>query len=86
MTYDQVINHFGSLTKAAQALGLAKQNVHNWGARGRIPFKWQIKLAGMSGGALKADAAAKSVAMDLASYLRVNGKARGKVNGKARGA
>jgi len=76
MTYDQVLRHFGSLTQAAQALDVERQNVHNWGARRRIPSKWQLKIESMSRGVLKADASAKREAQEIVSYIRRNGKAR----------
>ena len=76
MKYEQVLRHFGSLAKASQALGLKRQTVHVWGVRKRIPAKWQMKLESMSGGALKADAKSRREAIELASYLRVNGNAR----------
>jgi len=78
MKYEQVLEHFGSLAKTAQALGLQRQTVHVWGVRKRVPAKWQMKLEGLSKGALKADAATRREALEIASFLRVNG------NGKTR--
>lgn len=69
MNYKQVLAHFGGLSKAAQALGVERQNVHNWGARGRIPSRWQLKAERISCGRLKADAASKRDALDMAQYV-----------------
>jgi hypothetical protein len=70
MKYTRVIDHFGGLTKTAQALGLQRQTVHVWGVRKRIPSRWQLKLEILSDGALKADAEARKEAIELTSYVR----------------
>jgi len=40
-----VIDHFGSITKAAEALGVKYQAVHNWRQAGKVPpvRQWQIQ-------------------------------------------
>jgi len=65
MNYKQVVAHFGGLTKAAQALGVKRQNVHNWGARRKIPAVWQVRLENMSSGKLRADDGAKRQVAEL---------------------
>lgn len=44
MLYEELIDHFGGLTKAAKALELSKQTVHGWKARGAIPFEAQFRI------------------------------------------
>lgn len=55
MTYEEVVAHFGGLTKAAQALETSKQTVHHWNDHKRIPSKWQLKIQRATRGRLKAD-------------------------------
>ena len=67
MKYQQVVDHFDGPTKVAKALGIEnKQTVHNWQERKRIPTRWQIRLATLSGGKLKPDREAKA---ELAKFL-----------------
>ena len=76
MTYNQVIAHFGGLSKAAQGIGSYRQLVHTWKRRKRIPTSWQIKIEGITG--LKADGVARCTALEMSSYLdraRGNGSA-----------
>ena len=73
MNYFQLETHFRGLTSAAQALGLNRQTVHAWKARKRIPSRWQLKAAVLSGGKLKADRKAQRDARELASYVQGNG-------------
>lgn len=56
MTYDQVIEHYGSGDKAAAAIGLSggRATVHQWKKSG-IPIKHQIAYELDSEGELKAD-------------------------------
>ena len=70
MKHDRVIKHFGGLSKTAQALGLKRQTVHAWCVRKRIPARWQLRIESLSDGALKADAAARKEAIEIASYVR----------------
>lgn len=44
MAYDELIEHFGGLTKAAKALDLSKQTIHSWKDRGSIPFEAQFRI------------------------------------------
>jgi hypothetical protein len=74
MKYHQVISHFGSISKTAQALGskrkkVTRQTVFNWLPRGRIPPHWQLRLAKLSGGVLKPDAEAKQFAREISEVL-----------------
>lgn len=80
MTYDQVLAHYGGVSKTGRALGVTKQAVYAWGQRRRIPWKWQIKIAHRT--PLKADAAAQREAHELASWARTNGAT--KLNGTKR--
>lgn len=53
MTYEDVIENYGGLSKAARALGLAKQTVHRWKGGG-IPFEKQFIIQMKTKGRLKA--------------------------------
>jgi hypothetical protein len=53
MDYENLIGHFGSCTKAARALGFAKQTVHRW-KDGGIPFEKQFIIQMRTKGKLKA--------------------------------
>lgn len=69
MNYEQLVEHFGGPTKAAEALGIEdRQTVAAWKNR-RIPSKWQIKAQNVSGGAVKADREARDEATEIASDL-----------------
>jgi len=74
MKYQDLVGHFGGLSKAAQVLGLSRQTVHAWKTRKRIPARWQVKAEAMTDGQLRADTASRREAYEMASY--VNG-ARG---------
>lgn len=52
MNYSDVIEHFGTQTAIANALGIAQPSVHKWAERG-VPLKAQWRLWQVSGGALK---------------------------------
>lgn len=68
MEYQALIEHFGGVTKAAKALGLAKQTVDSWSAR-RIPTKHQLKASVLSGNKLKIDAKARADAKEFAQLI-----------------
>ena len=55
MTPEQVVQHYGSQTAAAAALGYGQSSVANWIARGKVPALSQLKLEILTGGKLKAD-------------------------------
>jgi DNA-binding transcriptional regulator YdaS (Cro superfamily) len=55
MTPDQALQHFGSQTKLARALGLAQSTVAEWFANGVIPEARQYQVQLASCGALLAD-------------------------------
>jgi hypothetical protein len=42
--YSDIVAHFGSLTKAARALGLPISTVFAWGRRGRVPLGMQYMI------------------------------------------
>lgn len=57
MNIDDLIEHYGSGPKAAEAMGLASASVlYQWRAAGRIPPLRQIQIEHLTGGKLKADA------------------------------
>ena len=55
MLYEELLGHFGGLSKAARALKMKKQTVHSWKARGAIPFEAQFLIQLKTKGQLKAD-------------------------------
>ena len=73
MNYNQVERHYGGQSKVAQALGLQRQTVHAWKARKRIPSRWQIKLAALTG--LQPDKAARREAAELIAFVNGNAQA-----------
>lgn len=55
MTYDQVIEHFGTAANAARQLGYEhRQRVHKW-KEGGIPREEQALIEVVTGGKLVAD-------------------------------
>lgn len=54
MTYDQLISHYGSGTRAAEAIGVTHQYVYQWRRTG-IPWQYQCVIEVVSGQALLAD-------------------------------
>lgn len=72
MKYEQVVGYFGGLTKAADALEVDRRLVHSWGARGRIPSLWQLKIEVLTAGGLPADKKSKSEATEYAVLLRAS--------------
>lgn len=69
MKYEQLVEFFDGLTKAADALGVDRRVVDRWKRR-RIPSRWQMKAQALSGGTLQADRQARDEAAELASYLK----------------
>lgn len=55
MTYKQLIDHFGSIQKAAKALGYSRMAIYKWRDIGKIPLRVQPFVARVSLGKLKAD-------------------------------
>jgi hypothetical protein len=53
MRYEELIDHYGGLTKAAEALDVAKQTIHSWKGRGSIPFDAQFYIQIKTKGRLK---------------------------------
>ena len=54
MTYDQLIEHYGSQAAAARALGLQPPSVYEWKEKG-IPLPRQAQYELDTAGVLKAD-------------------------------
>lgn len=71
MTYNQIVDHYGGLSKAAQALGFSKQRIFAW-KQIRIPSDVQFEIAAATG--LKADRQAYKDAAKIAAYVQ-NGAA-----------
>lgn len=55
MTPQQVIEHFGSQTKTARALGLAQSTVAGWIVDGEVPEARQYQIEMATRGLLRAD-------------------------------
>lgn len=68
MTYQQLLAHFGGLSKVAEALGVDRRRVWNWSER-RIPSKWQAKIESVSDGKLRADKKARADAALFVSFM-----------------
>lgn len=68
MNYGQLVDHWKTPSAAAEALGVDRRRVDDWKKR-RIPSKWQVKAAALSGGKLKADKKAQSEVAELAQYV-----------------
>ena len=67
MNYNELVKHYGGLTKAAQALGFKnKQTVHAWKERRRIPTRWQLLIESETG--LRADQQARDEALELMTF------------------
>ena len=65
MTYNQIVEHYGGLSKAAQALGFSRQRMHAW-KQIRIPSDVQLQIASLTG--LQPDRKAYQHAAQVASY------------------
>jgi transcriptional repressor of cell division inhibition gene dicB len=55
MNYTQLINHFQTQQKVAQALGINQSAVSLWHKAGYIPIGRQYQIQVITGGALQAD-------------------------------
>jgi len=55
MTYDELINEFGTQDAIAKAIGVTQSAVANWKSRGRIPFHCQYLLEKATRRRLKMD-------------------------------
>lgn len=53
MTFNQIVNHFGSQTAAALALGIKPASVCEWKTNG-IPIPRQYQIQVLTGGVLRA--------------------------------
>jgi len=54
MTPKQVIKHFGSVQKAALAIGMTTQCVYRWQKIGHIPYPSQVIIQMLTDGKLEA--------------------------------
>ena len=70
MTYNQIVDHYGGLSKAAKALDFSKQRIFAW-KQIRIPSDVQLKIAARTG--LKADRQSLRDATEMAGYVKANG-------------
>jgi hypothetical protein len=45
MTLDQVLDHYGGITRTADALAISYQAVHQWADKGEVPAgrQWEIQ-------------------------------------------
>ena len=59
MSPQQVIDHFGSQTKVADALDCGQSTVAGWVEQGYVPDGRQAQIQLLTGGQLTADATAK---------------------------
>lgn len=57
MNYDEIVEHYGSPDKAADAIGLkgGRQSLYVWKRNGKVPIEHQIAYEVDSAGKLKAD-------------------------------
>ena len=55
MTYTQVLEHYGSQTALARALGISQPTVSLW--KGQIPLRYQYQLEVITNRALKVNRA-----------------------------
>ncbi len=58
MTFQELIEHFGTQTATAQALGIHQSSVSEWQQKG-IPVPRQYQIQVLTGGKLQADPAKK---------------------------
>ena len=54
MTFDDLVVEFGTVAKAASALGFTRQTIYDWRSRG-IPAERQLEVQKATKGKLKAD-------------------------------
>ena len=55
MTVDQLVQHYGTMSRAAQAVGLKHPALCAWRKKGEIPEPRQYQYEVLTGGSLKAD-------------------------------
>jgi transcriptional repressor of cell division inhibition gene dicB len=61
MTFQQVVDHFGSVRKIAEALGIGRKAVHAWKNIG-VPILRQYQIQTLTNGALVAEPPARQMA------------------------
>jgi hypothetical protein len=76
MTYNEIVGHYGGLSKAAKALDMSKQRIHAW-KRIRIPSDIQIRIAALTG--LRAD---PDACTEIAALAAAAKRASRKVNNR----
>jgi hypothetical protein len=76
MTYNEIVGHYGGLSKAAKALDMSKQRIHAW-KRIRIPSDIQIRIAARTG--LRAD---REAHQEISALTAAAKRAARKVNGR----
>ena len=62
MTYEQLIKHFKTQQKAADALGIKQPSICAWGGEDGIPELRQFQIQLITGGVLQADPIQKKAA------------------------
>jgi len=55
MTYEDVLNHFGTFYRMKKMTGIGDSNATRWRAVGYIPIAMQLRIEKQTNGALKAD-------------------------------
>jgi len=55
MSPDQVVEFFGTQSKAAKALGIVQSSISEWVIAGAVPEARQYQIELATGGALRAD-------------------------------
>ncbi len=55
MTPNDVVQHFGTQVKAAQALGIKQSSIAGWIKNGAVPEGRQYQIQLLTGGKLQAD-------------------------------
>lgn len=66
----QVVNHFGTQTAVAVALGMRQPSVAEWVRKGHVPFLRQIQIEQATKGELRASGAAKRQYTHLVALVK----------------
>lgn len=61
MRFDDVMNHYGSLSGIARALQTTRQAVFGWKIAGRVPALRQLQIEADTDGKLPADAEVRAM-------------------------
>jgi hypothetical protein len=65
MTFSDLVEHFGTVQRAAMALGYSRQSIYDW--RSGVPEKRQLEIQSKTKGALRAD---RSIVTKYRALLR----------------